>query len=777
MLRPTRAALLLATLASAAHAQPLPGGELAVQLESIDQSVQRSGNELTLIEKQFTKTPEPTDEAARDERYAQAEIAYLLGDLENASLLFYDLVANNEFHASPNYPNALFYLSDALYQQKNYLGARLYLKQLLQLRRAHYADALARYLEIAGRFNEFAGIDEYMNQARGLAGGQLPDELAYVYAKWLFRREDLPLEQRITRAQNAFSALAQGGRFRFQAGYFIGVGYVKLKDFEKAAAQFQALTKLKATDKKEREIQELASLSLGRVDFEMGKFDEALDHYQDIPRESDSFPESLYEIAWTHVRKGDFARARSATEILLLVAEDSPLAPEAKILQGTLLQKLQKYDEATETYNGVINTYAPVRDEIDALLTANQDPVRYFDDLLARNDKNLDVTSLLPPLALKWATTSKEVASAVQILKSLEVSRKGVEDGQKMATFILQKLDERGVEAFPYMQEGIARAEVVDNNLTRNEEQLVRIEAGLVSGSLSPEQKDALAKAKAESEAMMGRLQTLPATPEAAQARKEIFKKQMGAMETEAFKLHTQLQSAYAEMAAIQKYVDDGRRKRKGSQMTPDEKAFLEEVLNEKKGMDGTQVALDTLRQNIRDEMHNAENSILGEEALKREYDEALKKQKALFDQVRSSLPPQSAQLMLKSDAIRQRISQVRTGVNEAKAVLRERVTRRANQIRDTVHAEQALLEGYGREVGGVSTDAKDLVGRIAFDSFKRVRQSFYELVLKADVGVVDVAFTRKQDKTQAIQKLATQKDHELKQLEDEFKEVLKDTD
>ena len=169
----TRAALVVAFLASAAQGQPLPGGDLAVQLESIDQSVQRSGNELTLIEKQFTKTPEPTDEAARDERYAQAEIAYLLGDLENASLLFYDLVASNEFHASPNYPNALFYLSDALYQQKNYLGARLYLKQLLQLRRAHYADALARYLEIAGRFNEFAGIDEYMNQARGLAGALL----------------------------------------------------------------------------------------------------------------------------------------------------------------------------------------------------------------------------------------------------------------------------------------------------------------------------------------------------------------------------------------------------------------------------------------------------------------------------------------------------------------------------------------------------------------------------------------------------------------------------
>jgi hypothetical protein len=55
------------------------------------------------------------------------------------------------------------------------------------------------------------------------------------------------------------------------------------------------------------------------------------------------------------------------------------------------------------------------------------------------------------------------------------------------------------------------------------------------------------------------------------------------------------------------------------------------------------------------------------------------------------------------------------------------------------------------------------------------VRKQFYDLVLKADVGLVDVAFTRKQDKTTEIQKLSSQKDHELQSLQKEFEEVLKD--
>ena len=42
---------------------------------------------------------------------------------------------------------------------------------------------------------------------------------------------------------------------------------------------------------------------------------------------------------------------------------------------------------------------------------------------------------------------------------------------------------------------------------------------------------------------------------------------------------------------------------------------------------------------------------------------------------------------------------------------------------------------------------------------------------------MVDVAWTKKQDDTNKIQQLSKQKDKELKSLDDEFKEVLKDVD
>lgn len=765
------------------YAQTTPRGrasaeELQAQVDEIAKQIETARNNIDLVEKQYTLREEQSDDAARLQRFSDGEIQYLLNDYNTAAVLFYDLVANKEFQKSPRYADALFYLSDSLYQQKNYLGARLYLKQLLSLKAGHYKEALARYLEIAGRLNEFAGIDEYINQARGLSGGALPPELTYVYAKWLFRRGDLPVEERVKRSQAIFNSLVQdqSGPFRLQSAYFIGVGHVRLKQWDQAIAQFKAIGAMPERDpKKDKEVKELADLSLGRVYFEVGKYDEAIDSYAKVPQQSDNFPDSLYEIAWAFVRKGELVRAKNATEVLLLVAEDSVLAPEAKILQGTLLQKLQKYEEAIDTYNEVINTYAPVRDEIDALLTVNQDPVQYFDELLARNEKTLDVTKLLPPVALKWASTREEVADAVAITAALDESRKGIAESRTIADRILHSLEERGLESFPVLQEGYARADAVDNMISRSEESLTRIEGYLTGGAMSPEQQAQVRELKAKADALKKRLDTVPTTPEQLQARRERIQKAIDELDQQAFRLGIEIQSQAAQLVAIRKYVDDTKAQRKD---TPDdEKAFLEKVTLEQRSLEAMQSELDELRTQLVAERNNADKAVSGEGALREEYGKLLEQIQAVYAASRGGLPSNAQQVLLRVDVVRADAQAVRDRVARSKGIIHERVARKAQKLREQVLLEQKLIDDYTKETESVTGETRNLVGRIAFDSFKRVRQSFYDLVLKADVGVVDVAFQRKQDKTTSIQKLAAQKDRELKQLDEEFKEVLKDVE
>jgi tetratricopeptide (TPR) repeat protein len=751
--------------------------ELQQQVEEIARQVEVARNNIELVEKQYTLREETSDEAARLQRFSDGEIQYLLNDYATAAVLFYDLVANKDFQKGPRFADALFYLADSLYQQKNYLGSRLYLRQLLSLRAGHYKEALARYLEIAGRLNEFTGIDEYINQARGLSGGALPPELTYVYAKWMFRRQDLEPEERITRSRAIFQTLAgdQSGPFHVQSAYFIGVGYVRLKQWDQALAQFLAVTQAQARDDKERAVKELAELSMGRVYFETGKYDDAIDRYARIGQASDSFPDSLYEIAWCYVRKGEMERAKNATEVLLLVAEDSVLAPEAKILQGTLLQKLQKYDDAIDTYNQVINTYSPVRDEIDALLTVNKDPVQYFDELLARNEKTLDVTRLLPPVALKWASTRQEVAEAVEITSALDASRKGIEESGAIADRILRSLDERGVESFPVLQEGYTRADAVDTSLTRAEASLTSIEAQVVDGLMTEEQRRQLGELRQKQLELKKRIETLPTTSEQVRARKERIQAAIDQLDKTAFQLGIDMQSQQAQLTAIRKFVDDTKAQRKDK--PEDEKAFLEKVTLEQRALDGMAAQLDELRSQLLSERNNADKAVGGEGLLKQEYAQLMDQERQLLGQGRQGLSSDQQKVLLRADVVRADTNAIRDRVSRSKTIVRERVAQKAQKLREQVLLEQRLIEGYRTETAAVTGETRNLVGRIAFDSFKRVRQSFYDLVLKADVGVVDVSFQRKQDKTSSIQKLASQKDRELKQLDDEFKEVLKDVD
>jgi tetratricopeptide (TPR) repeat protein len=783
----TRALLFLAVTAVTLAARPAlaqeqkplrASGEVVRQLEQVDKQLQNADENIRFVETQFTQRPEPSDEEAKNRRFSDGEIQYLLGDWTAASVLFYDLVSDPRFRDNPRYPDALFYLSDSLLQQQNFIGAKLYLRELLTLPPTErYKEALSRYLTVASRLKQFDGIDEYIEQARKLSGGELPPELAYVYAKWLFKRTDLKDAERISRARASFEPLTRSNirLVRLQSAYHLGVLSVQAREFEDAIKRFRELVALPTNTLEEIRLRELSSLSLGRLLYETGSLDEALDAYARIPGESESFVDSLYEISWTHVKRGDFQRAKNAIDIMLLVDPESPRAPDARLLQGHLLLKLQKYDEASETYEGVITTYSPVRQKLDELLTRTQDPVAYFDNLLSRNGRTLDLSTLLPPVALRYARTQEEVAGAVALITDIDSGRKGVGEAQVLASRILQALDERGLETFPELQEGYTRADAVESGLTRVEQVLVAVESSAVLEHLSSEERKQLEAVRKERERLSQRFALLPTTQREVEERRERMQNQVDELDREAFRLGYELQSLRAVATAVRKWVEDTRSERNTD--PAEEVAFLGQLQTEADTLETLQGELERTRARLADERSAVATYVAGEEVIRKEFYEVLQRERLLVASFAGRLPEDVAALMERVQQVRERTDTLRTRVTTAKGVLRAQLERRGRLIRDKVQAEQRLLGQYDTEVAGVSGDARNLVGRIAFDSFRRVRQQFYDLVLKGDVGQVDVAFTRKQDKTVEIQKLSAQKDKELRTLERDFKDVLKEVD
>lgn len=763
--------------AAEAPSPPLPSPrELSAHVDQLSSQLKAAEENLRFVETQYTQRPEAGADEEQLRRFSDGEIQYLLGDWPAASVLFYDLVGDPKFRAHKRYPSALFYLADALYQQQNYVGARIYLRELLSLSdTSRYRDALARYLEIASRLNQFAGLDELIERARSLSGGQLTPELEYVYAKWLFKRTDLPDAERRERSRAAFEKLAgtEGGRFQKQSAYFLGVLAVQAGDYAGAVERFRPLAAGTPEEPGLQRLKELASLSLGRLLYELGRYDEALDRYAEIPRESESFVDSLYEIAWVHVKKGDFEKAKNATDILLLMEPGPSTAADARLLQGHLELKLHHYDEATATFEDLIGTYKPVRDQVDALLKTDEDPIAYFDNLLARNERTLDVTTLLPPMALAFATTQEEVTDAVRMQKDLDDSEKGVEESEAIATRILQALSERGLQVFPVLQEGYLRADAVDSALVRAEQGLLQVEGDVLRDKLTPEERTAMDGLRQERAALDVRLARLPTNPQELETRQHRMQDRVDELDRDAFQLGFELQSMQAIATAVRKWLDDTREQRHD---TPEEEqAFLEQLRKEEQTVQALQAELQQVRANLAAERGSANAYVSGEDVLREQYRDVLRREHALMVSTEGRLTGDDEALLTRIHEARQRSEALRVRVDTARQVLRAQVEQRGRLIRDKVLAEQQQLEAYHQEVASVTGDARHLVGRIAFESIQKVRKQFYELVLKADVGLVDVAFTRKQDKTTEIQKLSSQKDHELQSLQKEFEEVLKD--
>jgi hypothetical protein len=225
--------------------------------------------------------------------------------------------------------------------------------------------------------------------------------------------------------------------------------------------------------------------------------------------------------------------------------------------------------------------------------------------------------------------------------------------------------------------------------------------------------------------------------------------------------------------AAVRKWVEDTAEQRESA--PEDEEDFLAQLRTEEETVAALQTELQLLRARLSDERNSATAYVSGEEVIREQYRTLLGREHAVLAAAEGRMTGDDAALVGRTHEARQRTGALRTRVDTARQVLRAQVEQRGREIREKVLVEQQLLQGYGQEVASVAGDARNLVGRVALESFQKVRQQFYDFVLKADVGLVDVGFTRKQDKTTEIQTLSAQKEQELRALEQEFEEARKD--
>ena len=764
-------ALLLALLGA-----PVAGwAQRAPTLHALEVEAQGLEGRVDFVLKHFGRESATAGLDELERRFSEAEIHFLLNDYAAAVVFLYDLIETDEFRAARDYPHALYYLAESLYQLGSLVPSRNFFSMLLELGGPEQKQlALQRLIEIGGKTRDYRNIDTYVDQFKREFGGLKP-EVSYAYGKFIFDRAGVDPQDRLKAAAEAFAGVPVNSQYGLRAKYFTGVLQVKVGDLAAAMTAFREVISQPTVATADRPVIELSWMAVARLHYQEQRFEEAIDAYSRLPRQSPYFYESLYEMAWAHVRRGDAESALRAAEILLVGASDSPLAPEALILMGGLYAQQRDYERSLETYNEIINTYGPVRDELDALLGLHEDPVAYFNDLIAREGERFSVNELLPPAAAKWASTQRDISQAFEIVNALQGGREDVRDGDRIADRIIAALDAGTLEPFPALAEGHQRATEVQAEVLGLQARAADLQSGLIQRHVPEGLRAQLQAAREERQAIEQAFRSLPTRAEDVAAQQSAWLAKVAEVEKQAHNLGVSAGALNAQLEGVRKWLRDAELEQQND--LAEVEAFLGRLEREKQVVDQLHAEARALLAELKDLGDGVKSgtAVAGAAELRAAYQEALARESTVRAEARARM---SGDDRVQAERVEGLLG-VTEGLNQRLVSylddLEARAARRRDAIRRQVEIERGRLVSYGGEVDGVMFETHDLVGRIAFNSFRKVQRDFAQIILEADVGLIDVAWARKQERTHAIQKLAQEKDRQLRLLDAEFEEVLKD--
>jgi TolA-binding protein len=719
-----------------------------------------------------------------EERLTDGELFYRLQDYVRASIIFTDIVDN--YPQTTAFADALFLLADSLFRAGDYLGARTRFREVLQHStepafRPFIQRSLGRLIEIAIHTRDFDGIDDVFAQLNRLPPSEIEAATTYYRAKYLYNRavpaDDVlrhgvgsqdtgrPQVAAIDRAlldqaQQAFEAVQEGSPYFPQARYFVGVIYTLREQYPQAIEAFTRVLRAPATTEEHQEVSELTQLALGRLYYETDQLEQAVEAYQAIPRTSANFDEALYEIAWVYIRMGDATRAERALEVLSVASPDSHHIPDAKILRGNLLLRNGRYDEANTVFREVAREFGPVRRELaDMIREHDENPLGYFQQLVRENMQTFDAGAFLPPLAQRWASMEGDMDRALGVLSDLAEARQLVEETSELVQRLTAVLAQPNrVAIFADLRRQRERTTALRNRLIRLRQRAMALEQRGESGGSA--ELEEIRQRRREIERFISRM---PTTEEDFQAMDGAVLRRYRRLERELARMEVELLGMEARITAMERYLSDTAEQRAAAGGASGDAAILAELRQQRQAVADYRSQLDELRILI-----EAGRLQVGPGDDRYQRHERFRAEHARLVEEERRLGGGSSRF----DPHFRRMASVEQDLDRRDGEIDRIVDERTQSIQREVQEESANIEGYRRELAALETEAEEVVGAVTYMNFQRVQHRFYDLVLRADVGRIDVAWAEREEHRMRVEMLTRERSQELRALDDEFREI-----
>ena len=730
--------------------------------------------------------PRPNEQTntQQQRRLVDAQLAFSLGDYDQAALTLFDLASKQ----GAEQETALYYLGESLFQKGDKGAAHTYFAQVVALNNYAgrvYQPSLIRLVEIAIGQGDTAEAEASIQALDRIAPGARLPQIPYVKGKYAFSTA------KYDEAMQLFVDVPKGSSFELQALYYSATSLVAKKDLAKATEIYIDLVGRHPKTSNDRRVIELSQLALGRLYYERDQPSKAIDSYLLVDRHSDLFADALYEVAWVYVKAKQFDKALRALELLALSDPTSEKTPTVRILEGNLrIRKAQlvraaeiagtvdanaedpavEYDKAAavfrETHDGYYPSYLALTNMLD---NASADPAEYLSQLAGRASNVFQAAPPIPEAAADYLREEPEVQRAVANQVDLSTIQSHLTESEATIARIegvLAANDKTVV--YPALGSRRTRIGQIQSDLIAIRNDLADQQLGLISPSGELYQLTATRKQLATQFAAM-------ASPEDTYlSLVEEARVKFDELDGAAFEVSAAVDSTQAMAVALRKYVNDVPTE--GQAPVPPEQKT--QISSELVATAGEVFAIENELADVRREL------TLGRD-LAGVGDESIARARAARRNLKGAQDAEYRLLAGFAAASRD------TGKSKKLVALGDRAARIAEQLdqtekqidaivetamaaaRITIASERKNVDAYKAELAEYEIESRAVGGTVLGASFKNVKAKFYDVIVRTDVGAIDVLWSQKEDADDDLKRLNLSRQRELKQLKDEFKDIL----
>jgi outer membrane protein assembly factor BamD (BamD/ComL family) len=702
------------------------------------------------------------------EQLADGELNYALERYNQAALVLAELVEHPDAFDEPGYPRALHLLGDSLYRIENFGLAQSYYQRLFDLDDDEYSlDAGLRLVEVELKTRDYEEAIAKLEEVEARYGDVAGDALTYVRGK--VRYESGSTVQAI----EVFDRIEAGGEYYPRAQYLAGVAETKNGRYEVALDRFANLQTyleeqpdLNETD---AEVRELNRLAQARIYYEFENWSDAVYHYSQVDPDSEQFDSALYEMSWTMINEERYQDAAYNLEVLAEISNDTRFIAESRLLAGNMKRRAEQYQEAQSLFKSTGDDYGLIWRQVDEIVNSDQTVASMYQDLSELRTGGVDAEVEIED----WVTEDPLVARSLLYVKNAAQIQSWLEEGGEVIRELQNALGENNIyEIFPaagrfrgtmstyWRQAVFLRAEAVDEHYRA------------ISARLTESQRQDYQSLLNERKQLMERFETMDfrvsvdesGEGDDATASLDAMIADLGATESE-------LEGSIDEIDELQTLL---RQQVGRGDISPDEAVQMEQELSSTR--DQIFAQLEEVRARRRQLLE--ERSEIAGDAPQTDGDtESMRVLREILSTMRAEklMLMEAVELENEDDfaEIYSTLDTIDARLNTLRGALGNALARRREVYHNMINLERRRLLGMQGELSEYSEEGTEVTSDIAMESLMLAHERIGDVVLRANLGSIDVSWWQKESISQRIEKLFDEKSRQLQILDADFAEIL----